>query len=242
MPISAKRQRSRASASSSSRPSSTSRSRPRKADPPDGGASGPRRSCLQSQFRIMVEALFSLPCSLSAAAIAQSPQELVQDAQQNSGPAISRARFPNTGSFSRCIRRRRLSIQTSARLLPGWADLKKPSPNTRSPLRSHPPRTKLDSISPSVTTRWADTKMRPRSLRRCDSESPDNHQAALLLGDCYMRLGREKRRYPHPGAGERQVPGRPRRRLSAGNGADSREACRGRPGPGRSHPAQWRLG
>jgi len=66
----------------------------------------------------MLKFTFALVFSLTITAYAQTPQELVQDAQQKQRAGDLRVRLQSTGSSSRCIPRRLPSIRISARRSP----------------------------------------------------------------------------------------------------------------------------
>lgn len=139
----------------------------------------------------MLKSTFILALSLTFAASAQTPQELVQDAQQkqragdlegavkeykqflqqypdataihsNLGAALA-----DLGRFEEAISEYKIALKQSPSLVQARLNLA---------LCYY----KMGRIDDAAT-----------ELEKVHSEDPGNHQAALLLGDCYMRMDRE---------------------------------------------------
>lgn len=139
----------------------------------------------------MLKFTFILALNLSFAASAQTPQELVQDAQQKqrtgdlAGAVAEYKQFlqmqpeaaaihsnlgaalADLGRFEEAISEYKIALKQSPSLVQARLNLA---------LCYY----KMGRIDDSAT-----------ELEKVYIQSPENHQAVLLLGDCYMRLGRE---------------------------------------------------
>ena len=129
---------------------------------------------------------------LSAAAIAQSPQELVQD-----GLAKHRA-----GDLNGAVPEYRQFLQMHPEATPIHIDLgaalaglgryEEAISEYNIALEQSPSSVEARLNLALCYYKMGKAEDASKELERVHRESPDNHQAALLLGDCYMRLGQEK--------------------------------------------------
>lgn len=140
----------------------------------------------------MLKFTLILVLTLAAAGQAQTPQELVQDAQQKqrSGDLVGAvteykqflqmhpeaaaihsnlgAALADLGRFEEAISEYKIALKQSPSLVQARLNLA---------LCYY----KMGRIDDAAT-----------ELEKVNAQDPGNHQAVLLLGDCYMRLGREK--------------------------------------------------
>src|SRR5207248_640612 len=142
-------------------------------------------------YSSMWKPIFLLLLSASLA-LAQTPQQIVQDALQKQQAGDLAGAVPEYRQFLKLHPEATAIHSNLGVALAGLGRFEEAIPEYRAALRQSPSQPtirlnlalayyKMGRLSDAVT-----------QLTRVHSEDPANGQAALLLGDCYLRMGQEK--------------------------------------------------
>jgi tetratricopeptide (TPR) repeat protein len=129
---------------------------------------------------------------LIPSALAQSPQQLVQDALQRQQAGDLEGAVPEYRQFLKAHPEATAIHSNLGAALAGLGRFEEAVAEYKMALRQAPssPGTRLNlALAYYKMGHIADAAT---ELARVHSESPGNYQAVLLLGDCYMRMGQEK--------------------------------------------------
>lgn len=140
----------------------------------------------------MLKSSFILCLALGAAAVAQSPQELVQDAQQKQRAGDLEGAAAEYRQF--------LAIQPDATAihsnlgaaLAGLGRFEEAIVEYEIALKQSPSLVQARLNLALCYYKMGRIHDASKELEKVHVEKPDNRQAMLLLADCYMQLGREK--------------------------------------------------
>ena len=125
--------------------------------------------------------------TLSTITLAQSPQELVQDALQKQQAGDLAGAVPEYRQFLKIHPEATAIHSNLGAALAGLGRFEEAVAEYKIALKQAPSHT-----GTRLNLALAYYKMGTALLVRVHTEDPNNHQAVLLLGDCYLRMGQEK--------------------------------------------------
>src|SRR5213595_1505584 len=130
--------------------------------------------------------------TLSTITLAQSPQELVQDALQKQQAGDLAGAVPEYRQFLKIHPEATAIHSNLGAALAGLGRFEEAVPEYKTALKQSPSLAAARLNLALVYYKMGRITEAARELARVHAKDPANEQAVLLLGDCYLRMGREK--------------------------------------------------